>query len=93
MHEDGADTGVRKARLLTRRIVLIGVITPCGTLLEGSAADWVTLYLTDDRGQSQSSAAVGFAVFATAMATMRFAGTPVIARLGRGLHLVESGGQ
>jgi predicted MFS family arabinose efflux permease len=73
-----------RARLLTRRIVLIGVITLCGTLLEGSAADWVTLYLTDDRGQTQSNAAIGFAVFATAMATMRFAGTPVIARLGRG---------
>ena len=68
----------------TRRIVLIGVITLCGTLLEGSAADWVTLYLTDDRGQSQSAAAFGYTVFAIAMAASRFGGTPVIARLGRG---------
>ena len=75
---------VRKARLLTRRIVLIGVITLCGTLLEGSAADWVALYLTDDRGQSQSAAAFGYTVFAIAMAASRFGGTPVIARLGRG---------
>ena len=84
---DGADPatgGVRRARLLTRRIVLIGVITLCGTLLEGSAADWVTLYLTDDRGQTQSAAAFGYAVFAMAMALSRFGGTPVIARLGRG---------
>jgi hypothetical protein len=75
---------VRKARLLTRRIVLIGVITLCGTLLEGSAADWVTLYLTDDRGQTQGAAAFGYTVFAMAMAASRFGGTPVIARLGRG---------
>ena len=84
---DGADPasgGVRKARLLTRRIVLIGVITLCGTLLEGSAADWVTLYLTDDRGQTQSAAAFGYTVFAMAMALSRFGGTPVITRLGRG---------
>jgi MFS family permease len=77
------DDGPRPARLLTRRILLIGLITLCGTLLEGSAADWVTLYLTDDRGQQQSAAALGFAVFALAMASSRFAGTPVIARLGR----------
>jgi len=84
---DGADPatgGVRRARLLTRRIVLIGVITLCGTLLEGSAADWVTLYLTDDRGQTQSAAAFGYTVFAMAMALSRFGGTPVITRLGRG---------
>jgi len=84
---DGADHatgGVRRARLLTRRIVLIGVITLCGTLLEGSAADWVTLYLTDDRAQTQSAAAFGYTVFAMAMALSRFGGTPVITRLGRG---------
>jgi len=75
---------VRRARLLTRRIVLIGVITLCGTLLEGSAADWVTLYLTDDRAQTQSAAAFGYTVFAMAMALSRFGGTPVITRLGRG---------
>ena len=81
--EDAEQVAVSRARLLTRRIVLIGVITLCGTLLEGSAADWVTLFLTDDRGQSQSAAALGFTVFAMAMAASRFSGTPVIARLGR----------
>jgi MFS family permease len=74
---------VARPRVLTRRLVLIGVITLCGTLLEGSAHDWITLYLTDDRQLSPSTAALGFAGFATAMALGRFAGTPVIARLGR----------
>ena len=78
-----APTAVR-GRLLTRRVVLIGVITLCGTLLEGSASDWIALFLTDDRSQSQGAAAIGFTVFALAMALSRFAGTPVIARLGRG---------
>jgi MFS family permease len=81
--EDGAGSGVRKARLLTRRIALIGGITLCATLLEGSASDWIALYLTDDRGQTQSAAALGYTVFAMAMALSRFGGTPVIARIGR----------
>ena len=80
-----------RSRLLTRRIVLIGVITLCGTLLEGSAADWVALYLHDDRGQSQGAAALGFAVFATFMATSRFSGTAVIARLGRARAIRTAG--
>jgi MFS family permease len=88
---DRADGAPRPARLLTRRIVLIGLITLCGTLLEGSAADWVALYLTDDRGQAQSAAALGFAVFATAMASSRFAGTPVIARFGRARAIRAAG--
>jgi MFS family permease len=89
--EDGAEPGVRKARLLTRRIVLIGAITLCATLLEGSASDWITLFLTDDRGQTQTAAALGYTVFATAMALSRFAGTPVIARVGRGTAIRIAG--
>jgi predicted MFS family arabinose efflux permease len=89
--EAGAGPGVRKARLLTRRIVLIGAITLCATLLEGSAADWIALYLTDDRGQTQSAAALGYTVFAMAMALSRFGGTPVIARLGRGRAIRAAG--
>jgi predicted MFS family arabinose efflux permease len=81
--EDAGATHTSRARLLTRRIVLIGVITLCGTLLEGAANDWITLYLTDDRHQAPGVAAFGYVVFAVAMASSRFAGTPVIARLGR----------
>ena len=89
--EGDAEPGVRKARLLTRRIVLIGTITLCATLLEGSASDWITLFLTDDRGQTQTTAALGYTVFATAMALSRFGGTPVIARLGRGTAIRIAG--
>lgn len=79
VHEDG----VRRTRLITRALVLIGVITLCGTLLEGAAADWVAIYVSDDRGEPDSIAAVAYAVWAVAMAASRFAGTGVIARVGR----------
>ena len=77
------DGVVRRRRVLTRRLVLLGVITLCGTLLEGSAADWVALYLRDDRAQVEAVAALGYATFAVAMASSRFAGTAVIDRFGR----------
>jgi fucose permease len=78
-----SDGVVRRRRLLTRRLALIGLITLCGTLLEGSASDWVALYLRDDRAQVEAVAALGYATFAIAMASTRFAGTAVIERVGR----------
>ncbi len=76
-------SGCGRTGSLGRRIVLIGVITLCATFLEGSAADWIALYLTDERGQAESLAALGYALWATAMAASRFSGTWVIGRLGR----------
>lgn len=70
-------------RLFTRRLVLVGVVTLCATTIEGAAADWLALYLTDGRGVAASGAALGYTVFAVAMAASRFMGTPVIERLGR----------
>jgi MFS family permease len=70
-------------RLINRRLVLIGLITLCGTCIEGAAADWLGLHLTDDLGASAAVAATGFATFSAAMTTMRFAGPPVLGRLGR----------
>jgi MFS family permease len=75
--------GTRRRRLITRALVLLGVITLCGTLLEGSAADWVALYMSGDRAQPDAIAALGYSLWAVAMAASRFAGTAVIARIGR----------
>jgi fucose permease len=69
--------------VLTGRLLLVGVVTLCATTLEGAAADWLALYLTDDRGATASLAAAGYAVFAVAMAGGRFSGTVVAERLGR----------
>ena len=73
----------RRARVLTGRLLLVGAVTLCATTLEGAAADWLALYLTDERGATQSLAAFGYAVFAVAMAGGRFSGTAVAERLGR----------
>jgi fucose permease len=73
----------RKTRLITVNLVLIGVVTLCGTCIEGAAADWLALFLTDERAASDSIAAGGYTIFALAMATSRFLGTPIIERIGR----------
>ena len=73
----------RRNRVLTGRLLLVGVVTLCATTLEGAAADWLALFLTDERGATASLAAVGYAVFAVAMAAGRFSGTAVAERLGR----------
>jgi predicted MFS family arabinose efflux permease len=73
----------RRGRVLTGRLLLVGVVTLCATTLEGAAADWLALFLTDERGATASLAAFGYAVFAVAMAAGRFSGTAVAERLGR----------
>ncbi|HEV2918182.1 MAG TPA: MFS transporter [Actinomycetota bacterium] len=72
-----------RGRVLTGRLLLVGVVTLCATTLEGAAADWLALFLTDERGATASLAAFGYAVFAVAMAAGRFSGTAVAERLGR----------
>jgi predicted MFS family arabinose efflux permease len=72
-----------RSRLLTPRLLLVGVVTLCATTLEGAAADWLALFLTDEREATASLAAAGYAVFAVAMAGGRFSGTVVAERLGR----------
>jgi MFS family permease len=72
-----------RGRVLTGRLLLVGVVTLCATTLEGAAADWLALFLTDEREATGSLAAVGYAVFAVAMAGGRFSGTAVAERLGR----------
>jgi predicted MFS family arabinose efflux permease len=72
-----------RARVLTARLLLVGVVTLCATTIEGAAADWLALFLTDERDATDSAAAAGFAVFAVAMAAGRFSGTALSERLGR----------
>jgi predicted MFS family arabinose efflux permease len=69
--------------LLDRRLIIIGLITLCSVTVEGAAADWLALYLVDERHTAESLGAIGYAAFACAMAAGRFAGTPITERLGR----------
>jgi predicted MFS family arabinose efflux permease len=72
-----------RTRLPAGRLLLVGVVTLCATTLEGAAADWLALFLTDERDATASLAAAGYGVFAVAMAGGRFSGTVVAERLGR----------
>lgn len=78
-------------RLLTKSLVAVGLLTACATCIEGAAADWIALYLTDDRGAEPSAASGGYAVFAVAMASSRLVGTNVIERLGRARAVRSAG--
>jgi predicted MFS family arabinose efflux permease len=81
----------RWGALLTPRLLAIGAITLCSVTVEGAAADWLALYLVDERHVSQSVGAAGYSTFAAAMALGRFAGTPITERLGRS-GAVRAGG-
>jgi fucose permease len=72
-----------RRRLITPRLVLLGLLTACTTLGEGAAADWAGIFLHDERNAEESLAAVGYACFAGAMAVGRFGGTWVLTRISR----------
>ncbi len=63
-------------------IVLIGVVAFAGLVGEGAAVDWTAVYLFEDLHAPQGVAALGFAVFSTAMTAGRFAGDRLVSRLG-----------
>lgn len=73
----------RGGRRIPLRLVLLGVLTACTTLGEGAAADWGALFLHDDRGASEATAALGYAMFSCTMAIGRFGGTWALSRLPR----------
>src|SRR5215213_7801885 len=66
----------------TLALVLLGVISFCSFVGEGSASDWSAVYMTQELGASPALGAVTFAAFAATMAIARFAVDPLRARLG-----------
>jgi fucose permease len=86
-----ASTEAPRRRLITPRLVLLGLLTACTTLGEGAAADWAGIFLHDERGAEESIAAIGYACFAGAMAVARFSGTWVLTRMSRVNALRASG--
>lgn len=65
------------------RLIGLGMMTFCAAWAEGAANDWLALLLADERGASGAAAAVGFAVFATAMTLGRVAGNGIVNTWGR----------
>ncbi|HEU4945715.1 MAG TPA: MFS transporter [Kribbella sp.] len=78
-------------QVLDLRLILIGVMVLCSTVGEGAAADWLALFLRDERAASPGLAAAGFTAFTIAMTVGRLLGTTAIERLGRGITLRLAG--
>ncbi|QEO09086.1 MFS transporter [Protaetiibacter larvae] len=68
---------------LEPRTLAIGLIALGMAFTEGSAGDWLSLGLVDDRGLENGQAAALFTVFTAAMMVGRLVGGPLIDRLGR----------
>jgi fucose permease len=67
----------------SRAVLAIGMVAACGSIVEGGIADWSGVYLRDALGTGAGFAAGGYAAFALAMMSGRFAGDRLIDRFGR----------
>jgi MFS family permease len=63
----------------------------CTALIEGSVGDWSALYLDTIKHADPVLAASGYTLFSVAMAVVRFAGGPIVERLGS-KTLIAGGG-
>lgn len=69
----------------------LGVLAFCSNLIEGAVGDWSALYLTTIKHADPALAASGYTLLSVAMAAVRFAGGPVVERLGRKTVVVVGG--
>jgi MFS family permease len=73
----------RLAMWADRRTLLIGLIVLGMAFAEGSANDWLALAMVDGHGVANSTGAVIYGVFVTAMTIGRVVGVRVLDRFGR----------
>ena len=74
----------------TRGLVLVGLFALCVLLSEGAVSDWSAIYINDDVGAAEGTAAGGLAAFSLTMAIGRLAGDRLNERLGA-LSLARAG--
>jgi MFS family permease len=94
---DGTHARGSVALRWTLPLALLGLITFCSFVGEGSASDWSAVYMTQELGSSQALGALAFAAFAVTMATVRFLADSLRGRYGsvtlvRAGSLVAAGG-
>jgi predicted MFS family arabinose efflux permease len=77
-------------RRMPKVLFALSAIGFCILLSEGAMADWTALYLRQVVQAGPGTAAMGYSVFSGAMATFRFLGDAITARLGP-LLTVRSG--
>ena len=68
--------------LPSRGLLAIGAIAFGALLIEGAVGDWSAVYVTESLAGERWLAAVAFAAFQLAMASMRFAGDQLVERFG-----------
>jgi predicted MFS family arabinose efflux permease len=94
-----ASTEQQGLSLSDRRVTGLGVLAALAAVAEGGVNGWITLYLHQVLGASESVAALGMAVFSMAMMTGRFLtdshadrwGAPRVVRLGTCLAALSLG--
>ena len=91
---DGGDEDSGKAHFAWPRglLLIIGLLIFCGMTAEGVMYDWSVLYLKQEVGMPQASAAIGYAVFSGAMALARFGGDALRERYSERALLRAGGG-
>ena len=72
------------------RLILIGCIVLAMALAEGTANDWLPLVMVDGHGLDATLGSAVYAIFAASMTVGRFAGGPIVARVGRSRVLMVS---
>lgn len=75
----------------TRGLVLVGLFALCVLLSEGAVSDWSAIYINDEVGAAEGTAAGGLAAFSLTMAVGRLAGDRLNERFGA-VSLARAGG-
>jgi predicted MFS family arabinose efflux permease len=75
---------------LKRQLAVLGVLAFLALIVEGAMYDWTAVYMRDVAGATGGFVSAGYAAFSIGMATGRFTGDPVRARLAEGMLVVAS---
>jgi MFS family permease len=75
----------------TRALTLVGLFALCVLLSEGAVSDWSAIYIDDEVGAAEGTAAGGLAAFSLTMAIGRLAGDRLNERFGA-VSLARAGG-
>jgi MFS family permease len=67
---------------VTVRVAILGVLSFCSLLGEGSVENWSAVYFRDDLGVAAGFAAAGLVAFSVTMACGRLFGDRLVARIG-----------
>ncbi|WP_229715358.1 MFS transporter [Subtercola lobariae] len=87
----GLTTARRKRSVwLQPTVLVLGLVVLAVAFAEGSANDWLPLLMVDGFGLTGAQSSTIFAAFAAVMTIGRFAGQPLIQRLGKSRVLIGS---